>query len=45
MILNGVDFETYFRNYPDENGYFGPYGGAYISEELKEAMQDRKSVV
>ena len=40
MILNGVDFETYFRNYPDENGYFGPYGGAYISEELKEAMHE-----
>ena len=40
MILNGVDFETYFRNYPDENGYFGPYGGAYISDELKEAMQE-----
>ena len=40
MILNGVDFETYFKNYPDENGYFGPYGGAYISEELKEAMHE-----
>ncbi len=40
MILNGVDFETYFRNYPDENGYFGPYGGAYISEELKAAMEE-----
>ena len=40
MILNGVDFETYFRNYPDENGYFGPYGGAYISDELKEAMHE-----
>ena len=40
MILNGVDFETYFKNYPDENGYFGPYGGAYISEELKEAMRE-----
>ncbi|MBQ3203238.1 MAG: tryptophan synthase subunit beta [Clostridia bacterium] len=40
MILNGVDFETYFKNYPDENGYFGPYGGAYISEELKEAMKE-----
>ena len=40
MILNGVDFETYFKNYPDENGYFGPYGGAYISDELKAAMQE-----
>ena len=40
MILNGVDFETYFRHYPDENGYFGPYGGAYISEELQAAMKE-----
>ena len=40
MILNGVDFETYFKHYPDENGYFGPYGGAYISDELKAAMQE-----
>ena len=40
MILNGVDFETYFKNYPDENGYFGKYGGVYISEELKNAMEE-----
>ena len=40
MILNGVDFETYFKNYPDDNGYFGPYGGAYISEELQAAMKE-----
>ena len=40
MIFNGVDFDTYFRNYPDERGYFGPYGGAYISDELKAAMEE-----
>ena len=40
MILNNVDFETYFKHYPDENGYFGRYGGAYISEELKAAMAE-----
>ena len=40
MIFNGVDFETYFRNYPDENGYFGRYGGVFVSEELKEAMKE-----
>ncbi len=40
MIFNGVDFDTYFRNYPDDKGYFGPYGGAYISEELKAAMEE-----
>ncbi len=40
MILNNVDFNTYFKNYPDENGYFGRYGGVYVSEELKEAMRE-----
>ena len=23
MILNNVDFETYFNNYPDKDGFFG----------------------
>ncbi len=40
MILNNVNFETYFKNYPDENGYFGRYGGAYVSDELKAAMKE-----
>ena len=40
MQLNNVDFETYFKNYPDANGYFGKYGGAYIPEELKKAMAE-----
>ena len=40
MILNNIDFNTYFKNYPDENGYFGRYGGAYVSEELKAAMKE-----
>ena len=40
MIQNGVDFSTYLKNYPDDEGYFGPYGGAYVSEELKAAMQE-----
>ena len=40
MILNNVNFETYFRNYPDDNGYFGRYGGVYVSDELKAAMAE-----
>ena len=40
MIYNGIDFDTYFKNYPDMNGYFGKYGGAYISEDLKNAMKE-----
>ena len=40
MILNNINFDTYFKNYPDENGYFGRYGGVYVSEELGEAMRE-----
>ena len=40
MKLNNVDFETYFKHYPDKDGYFGKYGGRYISEELKAAMEE-----
>lgn len=40
MQLKNVDFETYLKNYPDANGYFGKYGGAYIPEELKKAMEE-----
>ncbi len=40
MIYNNVDFDTYAKNYPDANGYFGKYGGAYISPELKKAMEE-----
>ncbi len=40
MNYNGVDFDTYLKHYPDENGYFGKYGGAYISDELRSAMEE-----
>ena len=40
MKFNNVDFDTYFKNYPDPNGYFGRYGGAYVSDELKKAMEE-----
>ena len=40
MQYNGIDFDTYYKNYPDENGYFGKYGGVFISDELKEAMKE-----
>ena len=40
MIMNNVDFETYFKHYPDENGYFGRYGGVFVSDELKKAMAE-----
>ena len=40
MEFNGINFDTYFKNYPNEEGFFGRYGGAYVSEELKRAMAD-----
>ena len=40
MEFNGINFDTYFKNYPNSEGYFGKYGGAYISPELKKAMEE-----
>ena len=40
MMLNNVDFDTYFKNYPDANGYFGKYGGSYLTPELQNAMNE-----
>ena len=40
MNYNGIDFDTYFKNYPNEEGFFGKYGGAYIAPELKKAMEE-----
>lgn len=35
-----MDYRTYLKNYPDKDGRFGPYGGAYLSEELKPAFEE-----
>ena len=40
MTYNNMDFTTYFKNYPDKNGYYGRYGGAYVAPELKQAMEE-----
>ena len=40
MNFGNVNFDTYFRDYPDENGFFGKYGGCYISPELAAAMKE-----
>ena len=40
MKYNNVDFDTYFKNYPDANGFFGKYGGAFIEPKLKKAMEE-----
>ena len=40
MRINNVDFDTYFKHYPNEAGFFGKYGGAYIAPELRKAMEE-----
>ncbi len=40
MKYNNIDFDTYFKNYPDASGFFGRYGGSYVSEELQTAMNE-----
>ena len=40
MKFNNVDFDTYFKNYPTPDGFFGKYGGAYITPELRTAMNE-----
>ena len=29
-----MDYRTYLKKTPDENGYYGPYGGSFIPNEL-----------
>ena len=40
MQFNGIDFETYFKHYPNREGYFGKYGGSFVSPELQVAMDE-----
>ncbi len=35
-----MDFRTYLKDYPNQDGYFGKYGGAYLPEELVPAMKE-----
>ncbi|MBE6844923.1 MAG: tryptophan synthase subunit beta [Ruminococcus sp.] len=40
MKHNDFEFDNYFKNYPDKDGYFGKYGGSYIPENLQKAMAE-----
>ena len=35
-----MDYRTYLKNYPDKDGRFGPYGGAYLTDELVPAFEE-----
>lgn len=40
MNYNGMNFDNYMKQYPDANGYFGKYGGSFVSSELQKAMNE-----
>ena len=33
------DFDNYLKNFPDEKGYFGEYGGMILPPELVPALK------
>lgn len=35
-----INFITYLKNYPDADGFFGKYGGAFIPDELIPAFRE-----
>lgn len=35
-----INFNTYLKNYPDADGFFGKYGGAFIPDELIPAFKE-----
>lgn len=35
-----IDFRTYKKNYPDDDGFFGRYGGSYVPKELQKALKE-----
>ncbi len=40
MIQGNIDFSTYLKKYPDKDGRFGVYGGAYLPPELVPAFEE-----
>lgn len=38
--MKNVDFNTYFNNFPDKDGYFGKYGGNFTPKELQEPLAE-----
>ena len=35
-----MDYSTYLKKYPSENGFFGKFGGAYLPPQLVPAMEE-----
>jgi len=39
-MTNTINYQTYFKNYPNSEGRFGEYGGAYLPPELVPAFKE-----
>ena len=35
-----INFATYRKEYPNEEGYFGPYGGSFVDEKTKKTFAE-----
>lgn len=40
MKFKDIEFDTYFKNYPDSKGFFGKYGGSFVPENLQAALDE-----
>jgi len=40
MTDNKIDFKTYSKEYPNEEGFFGEFGGAFIPPQLADAINE-----
>ncbi len=38
--MKNINYQTYLKTYPDKDGNFGEFGGAYIPPELVEAFKE-----
>jgi len=38
--MDQTNFRTYLKEYPDEKGYFGEYGGVFLPPELEPAFRE-----
>lgn len=40
LIKEEVNFKTYKKQYPNKEGFFGPYGGSFVDKELQKALDE-----
>ena len=40
MKYNDFEFDNYMKKYPDADGFYGRFGGSYVTPELQNAMNE-----